>query len=154
MLVEGIDCVLEGIDLFALDAARALGRAARAARLYMVAGVSLGFRSDLWVFGPEALGLEEFINLALERNLYPYVPRERDLPPSFPEPLLRQVLQGERSAPCIAPTVFLTGGRVGTEVACILTGRRRSVLAPEYTSVDLLEAEVKTRHFFDGVGDT
>jgi molybdopterin/thiamine biosynthesis adenylyltransferase len=162
-LVEDVAAVVLGLDLYAPEAGIALDTAARAAGLHMVAGVSLGFRSDVYVFSPRGMGLVEFCLASVARGEYPYVPT--DPPPTgFPRELaltMKHLFDGlpdpaesieaflpafsekldaglDLAIPAIAPTVFLTGARSAIEVYGLLTRTRNPVLAPGYTSIDLM----------------
>jgi molybdopterin/thiamine biosynthesis adenylyltransferase len=167
-LVENVSCIVEGIDMYVPEAVLALDQAAREAELFMVTGVSLGFRNDIYVFSPRGMGLVEFCLDAVARGHYPFV--TYPVPPGFPADLataMTQLFNGlpdpseslelflpafkERVAntadlaiPAIAPTIFLTGARTAVEVYGLLTGTREPVLAPGYTSVDLLNVAAET----------
>jgi molybdopterin/thiamine biosynthesis adenylyltransferase len=170
-LVENVSCIVEGIDMYVPDAVLALDQAARAAELFMVTGLSLGFRNDIYVFSPHGMGLVEFCLDAVAHGDYPFVPTNNP-PAGFPADLavaMRDLFRGlpdpsesleaflpafnERVAstadlaiPAIAPTVFLTGARTAIEVYGLLTGTREPVFAPGYTSVDLLNVAAQTIH--------
>ncbi len=162
-LVGDVAAVVLGLDLYAPEAGIALDNAARAAGLHMVAGVSLGFRSDVYVFSPSGVGLVEFCLASVARGEYPYVPTNPP-PTGFPKdlaltmkglfdglpdpaesieaflPEFRKKLEAgaDLAIPAIAPTVFLTGARSAIEIYGLLTGTREPVLVPAYTSIDLM----------------
>jgi molybdopterin/thiamine biosynthesis adenylyltransferase len=171
-LVENVSCVVGGLDMYAPEAGLALDLAARAANLFIVTGISLGFRNDIYVFSPDGMSAVEYCLEAFGRGQYPFIPT--DPPPAgFPLQLandMKELFEGipdpaesieaslsafrEKVAnskakldiPAIAPTVFLTGARTAIEVYGLLTGTRAPVLAPSYTSVDLLNVTAKTVH--------
>jgi molybdopterin/thiamine biosynthesis adenylyltransferase len=168
-LVEDVSCIVEGIDMYVAEAVVALDQAAREAGLFMVAGLSLGFRNDIYVFSPHGMGLVEFCIRAVSQGQYPYIPT--DPPPTgFPAELAatmkslfvglpdpsesleaflpafseRVASTADLSIPAIAPTVFLTGARTAVEIYGLVTGTREPVLAPGYTSIDLLNVVAET----------
>jgi molybdopterin/thiamine biosynthesis adenylyltransferase len=170
-LVEGASCVVGGLDMYAPEAGLALDLAARAANLFIVTGLSLGFRNDIYVFSPQGMSAVEFCLKAVARGQYPFIPTD---PPAagFPEELassMKNLFEGlpdpsesietflplfkekvahttDLAIPAIAPTVFLTGARTAIEVYGLLTGIREPVLAPAYTSIDLLNVIAETVH--------
>ncbi|MGH2853106.1 MAG: ThiF family adenylyltransferase [Solirubrobacteraceae bacterium] len=170
-LVENVSCIVEGIDMYVPEAVLALDQAAREAELFMVTGLSLGFRNDIYVFSPHGMGLVEFCLDAVARGYYPFVPTDppptgfpadlaiamKDLFTGLPDPSEsleaflpafneRVASTADLAIPAIAPTVFLTGARTAIEVYGLLTDTREPVLAPGYTSVDLLNVAAETVH--------
>ena len=147
-LVDGVACILNGIDLFALEAAKALDAAAREAGVVIVGGASVGFRSDLYAYHPERMGIVEYIERTLAAGRFPWVPPPEDLPPSAPPALVERVIRQEIPAPVIAPAVFLTGARAATAVLELVTDRREPLYAPQYSTIDLTEMTATVRHSF------
>ncbi len=153
-LIEGVDCVVNGMDLFVLDAHRALDAAVREAGLIMVGAASVGLRSDLYAYHPGGMGVAEYIDRTFAAGRFPWIPAEADLPPSTPPDLVRRVIERELPAPVVAPAVFLTGARVATAVLNLIAGRGEPVYVPQYTTVDLSELTATVRQCFpeDGAG--
>ncbi len=147
-LVEDLQCVVNGVDLFALDAARALDQAAREAQLTIVGGASVGFRSDVYAYHPEGVGIAQYIEKTLAAGRFPWIPADADLPSSAPAVLVREVIEGQIPAPVVAPAVFLTGARVATLILGLLTGRAAPVYVPQYTTMDLMEMSTAVRPCF------
>ncbi len=147
-LVREVQCVVNGIDLFALEAARALDRAARETRLTIVGGASVGFRSDVYAYNPGGVGVAEYIEKTLAAGRFPWIPPDADLPPSAPPALVREVIDRQIPAPVVAPAVFLTGARVATLIVGLITGRVTPVYVPEYTTMDLMEINTAVRQCF------
>ena len=69
-LVDGASCVVGGLDMYAPEAGLALDIAARAAKLFIVSGISLGFRNDIYVFSPDGMSAVEYCLEAFARGRY------------------------------------------------------------------------------------
>jgi molybdopterin/thiamine biosynthesis adenylyltransferase len=152
-LMEDVQCVVNGVDLFALEAAQALDQAAREAKLTIVGGASVGFRSDVYAYHPEGIGIAEYIEKTFAAGRFPWIPADADLPPSASAVLVREVIERQIPAPVVAPAVFLTGARVATLILGLLTGRGAPVYVPQYTTMDLVEMSTAIRPCFpDEVG--
>jgi len=147
-LVEDVQCVVNGVDLFALDATRALDQAAREVQLTIVGGASVGFRSDVYAYHPEGVGITQYIEKTLAAGRFPWIPADADLPSSAPAVLVREVIERQIPAPVVAPAVFLTGARVATLILGLLTGRAAPVYVPQYTTMDLMEMSTAVRPCF------
>jgi len=138
--LEGVDVAIDGLDYFAVDARLVFYRAARNARIPVVAAGPLGCSVALLVFVPDGMSWEEYFAMDLARSdldryvLFAVGTAPKGLHISYID---RRYVDLERKrGPSLAPAVQLCAGATGAEVMKLVLGRGPVYSAPYYQQFD------------------
>jgi molybdopterin/thiamine biosynthesis adenylyltransferase len=149
--VKEANVVIDAIDVFEMHTKNLVHEAARRKSIYSLRGVPLGFGASLQVFSPQGMSFNEYFKMAeskvpevLYRNVLdgiaPIKIHERYL-----DSQVFNVLGagGQVEPPSICPAVHLAAAMVATEAVLIILQKRKSVVIPKCTQIDLYERVIE-----------
>lgn len=135
--LDGVQMVVDSIDIFALDAHVALHDAARQRGIPVVIATPVGFGATVRAFGPGSISFSEYFDFNREQTGFQQLIRfVAGLAPHWPKYVDHSRGAGQAGATGIYPGVALCGSLVATEVVRFLLGRGGVTWAPQYMALD------------------
>lgn len=152
--LDGADILVDGIDLYAVDARRVLFRAAAERGLYAVTAGPVGFSTAWLTFEPAGMSFDRYFDLSDEMDRVQKI--LAFLLGSSPAATQLKYMDiafmnfRERTAPSVSASCQLASGVAAAEVAKILLGRGGVRCAPWYQQFDAHEGRFVCRKLHGG----
>jgi len=124
--LDDVEIVIDGMDYSNLKNTVALYRAARQKKLCIINPNAIGFGVNVFVFGPDTVSLEKYLNLSLKTLLAPLEAMKKLMPymPSYADPeVIKKAALGKINIPNLAMPQHLGTAIAVSEAVMILLGR-------------------------------
>lgn len=146
--LAGADIAVDGIDFFTIGPRRLYYRTARRMGVPVLLAAPVGFGATLHCFSPDGMSFDDYF--AIEDDM-----SQAEQVLMFGLGLTPRLLQrayfspdrldlGARTAPSLAPGVFLAAGLIAAEVANLVVGRRPMKPVPHYLQFDPIVRRIAT----------
>ncbi len=141
--VADADIVVDEIEYFNLDISILLHREARRQGKPVYLGVNVGWGANLFIFSPQGMTLEEYVDLPKEttlENAKSYVvPPEKfspALPPYWDAEFLDKIIHEDVPVPSVSPAAGLIASLLSASIILKLAKNKEYGIVPKYTSID------------------
>ena len=138
--LDGVGCVLDGVDFFAMGARRLLFATARERGLWTLTAGPLGFSSALIAFAPDGMSFDEYCDLnpgmSEVDQLVAFAVAVAPAATQFSYMDYSEVDLEKRIGPSAGLACQLCSALISMEAIAILLGRRRPRAAPAFSQFD------------------
>ncbi len=131
--LDGAEIVIDGMDYSGLKNTISLYRAARQKKLCIINPNAIGFGVNVFVFGPDTISLEKYLNLSLKTLFAPHEALKKLMPymPSYADPeVVKKAALGKINIPNLAMPQHLGTSIAVSEAVMILLGRADAPKGP------------------------
>jgi len=136
--LDGVDLVIDGLDIMAIDTRRVLFRAAARHSIYAVTAGPIGFASAILIFDPNGMAFDDYFDLRDSQDEVGKMLRFGvGISPSPTHlPYMSQVSIKGRNGPSLGLAINLCAAMTATEVTRILLHRGKPKCVPHYSQFD------------------